>query len=171
MKKALTKVAMFTMAFALTMGEISCESDYSKESNALIQRYEASLRGNNYNESKNLSNLLESRELNSKQTATVQMLNRNLSELELQIRKKEQEEAKKKCEEALRKADEAKVWLENSINEYAKLLRKQGNANTLDEYMEIEKQKVAMEKKRDEKLQERDRYLNEARIYQSKMNN
>ncbi len=170
MKKVLQKMALFNMAVALTMGVISCESDYSKESNALIQKYEVSLRGNDFQESKNLSNLLDSRELNSKQKETVQMLNRNLSELESQIRKKEQEEAKKKCEEALKKADEAKLWLENSIDEYAKLLRKQGNANTLDEYMEFEKQKVAMEKKRDEKLLERDRYLNEAKTYLDKLN-
>ena len=87
-----------------------------------------------------------------------------------QIRQNELQEAQRNYDEAKRKADEVKAWLENSIGEYEQLLRKQNNAETLNEWTEIEKQKKALEKQRDEKILEGDRYVAEMEIYQKKLN-
>ena len=87
-----------------------------------------------------------------------------------QIRQNELQEAQRNYDEAKRKADEVKAWLENSIGEYQQLLIKQNNAETLNEWQEIEKQKKALEKQRDEKILEGDRYVAEMEIYQKKLN-
>ncbi len=168
MNKYVTKLAMLIFAVALTIGVASCESDYSKESNELIQKYSAALKEKNLQESKRLSNVLESRELNSKQTATVRSLNVNLTEL---IRQNEKEEAQRNYDKAMRKVKEIETWLENSIDEYAQLLKKQRDAETLREYTDLQKQLVAMEKKKDEKIREREHYLDEARSWQNKLDN
>ena len=134
MNRIFTKSAVLICAVALVIGMTSCESEYSKESNELIQKYEVALSEQNLQESKRLSNVLESRELNSTQTAKVRSLNQNLSEWELEIREqKEKEEIQRKYEYAMRKVKEAETWLENSISEYEKLLKKQRNAETLEE--------------------------------------
>ena len=87
---------MLVLAVALTIGVTSCESEYSKESNELIQKYEVALSEQNLQESKKLSNLLESRELNSTQTAKVRSLNENLSGLEQEEEQREREKKEKK---------------------------------------------------------------------------
>lgn len=162
MNKTLFKAALFVVTVALTIGVASCESDYSKESNELIQKYRVALTEENLQESQRLSNLLENRELNSKQATTIQELNLNLSKLKKQ-------EAQRKYKKAIRKADEIRDWLENSIGEYAELLKKQNNAATLAEWEDIQRKIVALERKSDEKISERERYLNEAKYYQNLM--
>lgn len=168
MNKAVAKVATLICAVALTIGMMSCESKYSKETNDLIQKYKIALTQEDLQECKRYSNLLGNRDLKSGQAETFKDLNCRLVELE---KKKANEEAQRNYEKATRKANEAQTWLDNSIKEYEQLLKKQDEAETLNEYIEIEKQKVLMERQRDEKLREMEQYINEARIYQSKMNN
>jgi hypothetical protein len=160
-------MAMLAFAVALTIGVTSCESEYSKESNALIQKYEVALSEQNLQESRKLSNALENRELNSTQMAKVRSLNQNLSEWELQVKK---QEIQRKYEEAMRKANEAEKWLVNSVKDFEQLLKKQKDAPTLEEYVEFEKQIVAMQNKKDAKIRERERYLEEAENYKRQMN-
>ena len=99
MNKVVTKVMMLVLAVALIIGVTSCESEYSKESNTLIQKYEIALSEQNLQESKRLSNLLESRELNSTQTAKVQSLNQSLSEWEEELAAQKRAEEERKAEE------------------------------------------------------------------------
>ena len=95
------------VAIALTIGVASCESDYSKESNELIQKYSAALTEKNLQESKRLSNVLLSRELNSKQSSIVWDLNQNLSEWEEELaaqrRAEEEREKERKRQEEMKK--------------------------------------------------------------------
>ena len=155
---------MLIFAVAMTIGVTSCESDYSKESNELIQKYSAALTEKNLEESRRLSDILASRELNSKQTETTLRLNVNLRQME-------KEEVQRNYDEAMRKAKEIENWLVNSIDEYERLLKKQRDAETLKEYTDIEKQLVAMEKKAKDKAIEREHYLDEARSLQYKLDN
>lgn len=83
---------MLIFAVDLIIGVTSCESDYSKESNGLIQEYQVALTEQNLQESKRLSDILESRELNSTQTAKVQSSNKNLSDLEQAEKQRERRE-------------------------------------------------------------------------------
>lgn len=164
MNNFVTKAALFFCVVVIAIGVTSCESEYSKENNELIQKYSDALTENNLDESRRLSDILESRELNSKQTETARRLNINLRQLE-------KEEAQRKYDEAMRKAKEIETWLVNSIDEYEQLLKKQRDAETLKEYTDLEKQLVAMEKKAEDKAREREHYLDEARSWQKKLNN
>jgi len=80
------------------------------------------------------------------------------------------QESQRNYEEAMRKAEEAQAWLEKSVNEFEQLLIKQNNAESMSEYVKIEEQKTALKNQKEEKIRERDHYLNEARIYQNQMN-
>lgn len=95
------------MATVITIGVTSCESKYSKESNELIQKYEIALSEQNLQKSKNLSIILERRELNSTQTTKVISLNQKLSEWEEELaaqrRAEEERERERKRQEEMKK--------------------------------------------------------------------
>lgn len=109
MIRLIIKVATLLFAVSLIIGMTSCESEYSKVNNELIQRYSDALAEKDLQKSKKLSNILEDRKLNSRQMAIVQGLNQNLSNWEKEKEEEERIAAQKRAEKAKKAEEERKM--------------------------------------------------------------
>ena len=161
--KRTVKGMLFLLCVAIVIG---CTSEYSKETDRMIQDLSSSIEQKDLQKAKELRATLGTRELSDEQKSLFQPLKTKTDNLEAELKK---QELARKYDEAMNKAAEAQAWLENSIYDFEQLLKKQNRAESMDEYIKIEGQKTAMKEQRDKKIRERDYYLQEAINYQSQM--